>query len=80
MADHYAIHGGLGSPYSMKMRAVLRYRRLPHRWVQVGTPEVMTELYKHVKAPVIPVIVSPGVGQGEDGRSAQRGDRQQGAE
>ncbi len=55
----YAIHGGLGSPYSMKMRAVLRYRRLPHRWVQVGTPEVMTELYKHVRAPVIPVIVFP---------------------
>jgi glutathione S-transferase len=57
--DHYEIYGGLGSPYSLKMRAVLRYRRLPHRWIQAGQTEVMAALFAKVKAPVIPVIVFP---------------------
>lgn len=52
--SNYTIYGGLGSPYSMKMRAVFRYRRLPHVWRQMEMGD--DRVFKNVKAPVIPVI------------------------
>ncbi len=55
--QHYRILGGLGSPYSMKMRAILRYRRLPHIWVQ-ATPSNDGERAQ-VRPAVIPVIQYP---------------------
>src|SRR5512134_2799431 len=52
------ILGAPGSPYSRKLRAVLRYRRIPHLWIQRGSkdegrvPEIPVRL--------IPVLVFPG--------------------
>ena len=57
--------GGFGSPYSRKMRAVLRFRRIPFTWIMrgsagdVGIPAVPVAL--------IPVLVFPGeAGRAED--------------
>ena len=53
----YTIHGALGSPYSMKMRALLRYRRITHVWSS-GTYVQQLAAEKGLP-PVIPVIEYP---------------------
>lgn len=52
----YKLYGGMGSPYSMKMRAVLRYRRIPHLWVQGAKAQAIA---REMRAPVIPVLEYP---------------------
>ncbi len=55
----YRLIGGPGSPYSMKLRAVMRYRRLPHHWVvPVGYINQGGELAKTGKT-TIPVLQLP---------------------
>lgn len=53
----YKLYGALASPYSIKMRSLLRYRRLPFTWHD--GPETQ-EALQQVRAPVIPVLELPG--------------------
>lgn len=50
--------GAYGSPYSRKMRAVLRYRRIPFRWILRGSREDAG--IPPVPVQLIPVLVFPG--------------------
>lgn len=52
----YTLYGALGSPYSLKLRAVLRYRRLVHVWKDGSAAR---EALAQVRAPVIPVLQYP---------------------
>jgi len=52
----YQLKGAIGSPYSMKMRAVLRYRRIPFVW-QGGMSGFIAA--QAMKAKVLPVLVTP---------------------
>jgi len=56
--NSYQVYGALGSPYSMKVRAALRAKRLVHTWTGM-TAEQRPEVMANVKAPVIPVIQTP---------------------
>lgn len=55
--NRYQLYGDGGSPYSMKMRAVLRYRRLPHNWVQLS--QATRKNLVHDGPPVIPILQLP---------------------
>lgn len=55
--QRYRLHGGMGSPYSLKMRAALRYRRIPHDWVLIARDSPVRQ--KHGGANVIPVLEFP---------------------
>jgi glutathione S-transferase len=57
MTEFYRILGSIASPYSLKMRAVFRYRRIPHIFVQ-GREDHDTER-SATKVPVIPIITFP---------------------
>src|SRR3984957_5932420 len=65
--------GGFGSPYSRKMRAVLRFRRIPFTWVMRGSPDDVG--IPEVPVALIPVLVFPGDGgradQGRIGSTVQ---------
>ena len=53
-----AIVGAPGSPYSRKLRAVLRYRRIPHVWVQRGSRE--SRRLPRPRVELLPQLVFPG--------------------
>ena len=57
-SDRYLVVGQNGSPYSMKLRAVMRYRRLPFDWV-LRTERNMVE-FSDVKPLLMPMIRFPG--------------------
>ena len=57
---HEPLHivGMPGSPYSRKLRAVLRYRRIPHAWVHQGSLEARG--LPEPRVVLLPQLVLPG--------------------
>jgi glutathione S-transferase len=56
--DALRMVGAPGSPYSRKLRAVLRYRRIPYTWAQMGSPEARALPRPRVE--LRPQLVFPG--------------------
>jgi len=56
-SERYTLIGSNGSPYSLKMRALMRYRRLPFDWV-LRTTRNRSE-FETVKPALVPVLKLP---------------------
>lgn len=56
-SSSYKVVGSLASPFSVKMRAIFRYRRIPHIWfINRGDIAAATA---HVRPPIIPKVHFP---------------------
>ena len=53
----YKLVGSLASPFSVKMRAIFRYRRIPHIWY-LNRGEI-AQATAHVRPPIIPKVHCP---------------------
>ncbi len=58
MADLYRIFGSELSPYSVKVRAYARYKKIPHTWIP-RDQRSNDEFGKYAKLPLIPLVVTP---------------------
>ncbi|HYZ22862.1 MAG TPA: glutathione S-transferase family protein [Rhodopila sp.] len=64
MTDRYRLIGSTASPYALKLRALLRYRRIPFDWV-IMTRALRAET-AHLKPSLIPALQYPdGTYRGE---------------
>ncbi|MFM8818948.1 MAG: glutathione S-transferase N-terminal domain-containing protein [Phenylobacterium sp.] len=58
MTEPVVLSGAPGSPYTRKMLAVLRYRRIPYRFLIVSNPAIAG--LPQAKAPLLPTFYLPG--------------------
>jgi glutathione S-transferase len=54
----YRIFGSELSPYSVKVRSYLRYKGIPHEWLERG-PSNIADYQKYAKLPLIPLVITP---------------------
>lgn len=59
--EPYRLYGSNPSPYSRKLRAILRYRRLPHIW-KIGTADTLPEIAQ-VRPKLVPILKVPETGE-----------------
>ena len=55
--EKYKIFGSEMSPYSVKVRAYLRFKQIPHEWI-LRSKENRIEFDKLAQIPLIPLVVS----------------------
>lgn len=58
MPDVFRLFGSEMSPYSVKLRAFLRYKRVPHRWLPRNRT-TQAEFERHARLPLVPLLVTP---------------------
>ncbi len=58
MTTALRVFGSELSPYSVKVRSYLRYKGIPHEWVN-RSMDTMEEFQRYAKLPLIPLVVGP---------------------
>jgi glutathione S-transferase len=54
---NYLLIGSEESPYSVKVRSYLRYKKLPHKWL--SRSEAPDLYQQHARLPLIPLLITP---------------------
>ena len=62
MKENFTLFGAEISPFSVKVRSYLRYKKIPYKWI---TNQQSKEYLKHAELPLIPLLLS------SDGTSMQ---------
>jgi glutathione S-transferase len=55
MKESFKLFGAEISPFSIKVRSYLRYKKIPHKWI---TKQRSKEYLKHAKLPLTPLLLS----------------------
>jgi len=58
MQDGYTVIGSELSPYSVKVRAFMRYKGVPHRWIVRREADAET-FNRRARLPIVPTVVTP---------------------
>jgi len=58
MPSDYRVFGAELSPYSVKVRSYLRFKKLPHEWI-VRNASNAAEFGARAKLPLIPLVITP---------------------
>ena len=58
MSEVYRLFGSEYSPYSVKVRSYLRYKRVPHEWIKRNASNE-AEFKQYAKLPLVPLLVTP---------------------
>ena len=58
------IAGGIGSPYTRKMMAIARYRRIPYRFIRSGMPGAHPPHLPKPPLPLLPCVYLPDPDEG----------------
>src|SRR3990167_458248 len=56
--NKYRLYGVEMSPYSVKVRSYLRYKKIPHEWI-LRSMDRMAEFNRYAKLPLVPCLGCP---------------------
>lgn len=58
MNSHYQLIGAELSPYSIKVRSYLRFKKIPHKW-RIRNSKSAADFKQYARLPIVPLLITP---------------------